>query len=228
METIPATPKMTKSVAKQELPESAARVVTVAGQKYEVRVVNRKRLMIPIGSPPTLHRKRVECDGIVSEGVNSPKRVPSRQVASTEGVVASVGEVPTNEASVNPVPTLSMQSVNSNPNLSTQTINPAPIPNTQALSEETLPTPVVSESVTDSNPSPILPSSIQPSQTTLQIHQRTESRRLRSLRLQPTGENKMKSQGVVTRSKKRHRIEGGEPTLKRVKVHKITSTSMCV
>lgn len=50
MEHIPSTPKTVKNVAKDEPAESGPRVVTVAGQKYEVRVINKKRLMIPIGS----------------------------------------------------------------------------------------------------------------------------------------------------------------------------------
>ena len=189
-----------KSVTKEEPVESGARVVTVAGQKYEVRVVNKKRLMIPIGSPPTLHRRRVEYDGMAS----------SEGVISSEGVTPSIGEVPSTEVAFNLIPSST----------------------TQTLIEVKPSDRIVSDLITPpADPSSVtpLPSTIQSSQAPLQTPQKTQSLPSRPIRLQPKREIKTKSQGVMKRSvEKRHRSEGGEPRLKRVKVHKITSTSMWI
>lgn len=211
MEHIPSTPKTVKNVAKDEPAESGPRVVTVAGQKYEVRVINKKRLMIPIGSPPTLHRRRAEYDRLASseEVVLSEQVVPSARKVSSEGVNPSIGEVSSAEVA----------------------LNQTPYSSTQPLIEVKPSDRMVSDSVTPPDPSSVtLPSMIQPiqsSQTPLQTPHKIQSLPSRPIRLQPKREVKTKSQDIMKRSvEKRHRSEGGEPRLKRVKVHKITSTSM--
>ena len=215
MEYIPSTPKTVKNVAKDEPAESGPRVVTVAGQKYEVRVINKKRLMIPIGSPPTLHRRRAEYDRLASseEVVLSEQVVPSARKVASEGVTPSIGEMSS-----------AKMALNQTPSSSTQTLIEVK-PSDRIVSDSVIPS-----SPPDPSSVTLLPSTIQQiqsSQTPLKTPHKTQSLPSRPIRLQPKREVKTKSQDIMKRSvEKRHRSEGGEPRLKRVKVHKITSTSM--
>lgn len=202
---VPSTPKTVRAVAKENSNEAGPRVVTVAGQKYEVRVVNKKRLMIPIGSPPTLHRRHAEFGRVTSPDpiVPSVSEAPSTGMISSANGETSLSGGETSSASM----TLSIDktpSVVSAPGLPVTRDPPTLLP----------PTSIVHP--------------VQSSHTPLQTPQKPPSLPSKSiLPLQRKQESKMKIQGSMKRPvEKRQRSRGGEPKTKRMKVHKVVSKSM--
>lgn len=204
VDPVPSTPKTVRAVAKENSNEAGPRVVTVAGQKYEVRVVNKKRLMIPIGSPPTLHRRHGEYGRVTSPD----PIVPSVSEAPSTGMISASGETSSSSGETS---SASMAlSIDKTPSV---------------FSAPGLP-------VTHDPPTLLSPTSIvhpvQISHTPLQTPQKSPSLPSKSIQpLQRKQESKMKIHGSMKRPvEKRQRSRGGEPKTKRMKVHKVVSKSM--
>lgn len=86
---MPAVPAVPAAPAAPASPSSPNRVVVVAGQRYEVKVVNGKRLMEPIASPvPPVRsvRRKVQPAGIVINPQQAEADVADQEDLAPEAI----------------------------------------------------------------------------------------------------------------------------------------------